>query len=439
MNHPTSPIYDAPVYHTALEAYVASAAIPLVIYGYPLVESIRTCRLQTSVAEVTGYGRAPMNVLSASEKQWTHEDRDIVTPANDLLYFTGWANLADGPVVLTVPPRPDADRYYVVELLDAYTDNFLNLGLRNVPIEGGQYRLVGPNHPANDRRDNDIACPTSLIWLIGRVLVSSEQDLGAARAFETGFTLSGHASHRRPASVDRWTASGDAALDFWQNLLNALHDFPPPQQEAGILALLRRVGIRVENGVEVSQLKPVVVQGLVNAYQQGMKLIEANTRSQFRKPWGYSLKLGKWGDDYLLRATTAMKGLGALAAEEAVYALGDYDADGNLLDGRHTYELRFPPGQLPPAHAFWSVSLYGRDYYFVDNPIKRYAIGNRTPDLQTEADGTLTIRIGSKAPTDARNWLPAPAEPFYLILRLYHPSDDFRTGKYVIPALRRID
>jgi hypothetical protein len=439
MNHPAAPVYDAPVYASALEAYVASAAIPLVIYGYPLTEAIRTCRLQTSVAEVTGYGRAPVNALSASERQWTHEDRDIVTPANDLLYFCGWVNLADGPVTLSIPARPDADRYFVVELLDAFTDNFLNLGLRNVPSEGGRFRLLGPGQAASNDGAIDVHCPTTLVWMLGRVLVNGEQDLAAARSFQSGFALTEHPGSRRPLCVERWVGGNEPAIDFFQNLFAALKEFPPAPHEVGLLALLRRVGIRIEEGVDVASLKPVVVQGLVNAYQQGMKLIETNTRSQFRKSWGYSLKLGKWGDDYLLRATTAMKGLGALSADEAVYALGDYDADGRQLDGSQRYELRFGPGMLPPAEAFWSVSLYGKDFYFVDNPIGRYAIGNRTPGLRMEPDGSLALTISHEAPADTANWLPAPSGPFYLILRLYHPSAGFIRGEYVIPAVRRID
>ncbi|HVL75416.1 MAG TPA: DUF1254 domain-containing protein, partial [Noviherbaspirillum sp.] len=153
MTQPTS-APGTPVHGSPLEAYVTAAAVPLAIYGFPLVESIRTCRVQTSVAQVTGYGRAPVNALSASERQWTHEDRDIVTPANDLLYFCGWINLADGPVTLSIPRRAEADRYFVVELLDAYTDNFLNLGLRNVGAEGGRFRLVGPGMPEFARKES---------------------------------------------------------------------------------------------------------------------------------------------------------------------------------------------------------------------------------------------------------------------------------------------
>jgi len=436
MNHPASTMLSTPVHASPQEALVAAAALPLVIYGYPLVETLRTCRLQTSVDAPTRYGRAPMNMLSASARQWTHEDRDIVTPANDLLYFCGWLNLADGPVTLRVPALPDAERYYVVELLDAHTNNFANLGQRNVPQSGADIEIVGPGQRGSGA--HVVEAPTSLVWIIGRVLVTGPDDLARAYAFEQGFQIVSSAGPARPASVTQWQESGDEGIDFFQNLFRAMRDFPPSQQETGLFTLLRKVGLRLEDEVEIATLRPSIVNGLRSAYAQGMALIEAHTRSQGHKAWGYSLRLGTYGDDWLLRACTAMKGLGALRADEAVYAMADFDADGERLDGHHTYELRFPPGKRPPADAFWSVSLYGEDRYFTANEMGRYAVGDRTPGLRSEADGTLAIPIGHARPPQDANWLPAPAGHFYLILRLYHPSEAFRAGQYTIPAVHRI-
>ncbi|MGY8526017.1 DUF1254 domain-containing protein [Paracidovorax citrulli] len=436
MNQPIPEFFAAPVYKSAQEALVTAAAVPLVIYGYPLIETLRTCRVQTAVSDVTSYGRAPVNTLSASARPWTHEDRDIVTPANDLLYFCAWINLADGPVTLAVPPLPERDRYYVVELLDAWTNNFENLGPRNVPVEGGTITLAGPGQPAEG--EHVVHCPTSLVWLLGRVLVQGPDDLAAAHAFEQGFALQA-AGRALPDCVREWSNTGEPGLDFFQNLFNALREFPPADRELGAFALLRKVGLHPGDELDVTALRADVRAGLTNAYRQGMQLIEAHTRSQGRKSWGYSLKLGVYGEDWLQRACTAMKGLGALRADEAIYAMADFDADGEPLHGAHEYELRFAPGMLPPAQAFWSVSLYGEDRYFTANAIGRYAVGDRTPGLRMEDDGTLVIPISHRRPVLDDNWLPAPAAPFYLILRLYHPAPAFMQGQYRIPAVRRID
>lgn len=234
-----------------------------------------------------------------------------------------------------------------------------------------------------------------------------------------------------------WQETGDAAIDFFQNLYRAMGDFPPAPAEQGLFTLLRKAGLRLGEEIDFASLRAPVVAGLRSAYQQGLAIIEAHTRSQGHKAWGYSMRLGTYGDDWLLRACTAMKGLGALRADEAVYAMADFDADGERLDGRNTYELRFAPGMLPPADAFWSVSLYGEDRFFTANAIGRYAVGDRTPGLRMEADGTLVIPVSHARPAQDDNWLPAPAGPFYLILRLYHPGKAFMDGQYTIPAVRR--
>lgn len=423
-------------------AYVAAMATPLVIAGYPLVETLRTCRVQTAVSKASGYGRAPFGQISASDHLWTHADRDIVTPANDLLYFCAWINLADAPALITVPPA--GGRYFVIELLDAYTENFINLGIRNVPPQGARYVLHGPSTPAAATAAAAAAgaiataCPTSLVWLLGRVLVSGEADLAAAREYMERFTLDSRST--LPASVRLWQDSGDAAPDFFANLLHGMADFPAPAGGGDLSALVTALGFKPGDGAAPAGANSRVQEGLRAAYAQGMHIIEAHTVSQTRKPWGYTTRLGRWNGSLLLRATTAMKGLGALCAEETIYAMADFDHEGEPLNGSHRYALRFASGGLPPADAFWSVSLYGADRYFVDHPARRHAVGDRTAGLTYDADGALTIPISHERPlSHAANWLPAPAAPFYLILRLYHPRAEVLSGRYVIPPVMRVE
>ena len=420
---------------SAQAAYAATMAAPLVIAGYPLIETLRTCRLQTTATADTGYGRAPIGRLSFSEHAWTDADRDIVTPANDLLYFCGWLNLRDAPAVISVPAS--TGRYFVVELLDAYTENFLNLGVRNVDASGGRFALRGPGTSAPAIAGTQpVDCPTDLVWLLGRVLVSGPDDLAAARAFMAGFALECIGPCPLPACVAGWIDTGDVALDFFANLSQGMAEFPAPRAAEDTRALAQSIGL-VPGGLE--HMPPRQVEGLRAAHASAMAIIETHTRSQGRKAWGYSTRLGKWGGNLLLRATTAMKGLGALAAEETIYALADFDHQGEPLVGARRYTLRFAVGGLPPADAFWSVSLYGADRYFVANDIARHAVGDRTAGLAFDADGGLTIPIQHARPaTRAANWLPSPTGPFYLILRLYHPKKEFLAGRYVIPPVMRL-
>jgi hypothetical protein len=422
-------LHDDPVV-----ALVRMFAGPLAIARYPVVEVVRTCALHT-LPHSTSPLRRPFNTIHASMRRWTHEDRDIVTPANDFLYLNAWIDLSEGPVVLDIPAMDDG-RYYVVELLDAFTNNFTNLSPRNAGVRGGRFVL----HTAEQRPTGDgvrVACPTTLVWMLGRVLVQGDDDLARAQQTAGAFRLDGPQG-AGPACVRQWHDSGDAALDFFENVYRSFADLPPRDDEAPMVSALERVGIRASGGSGMAALPALVEQGLRLAYADAQHLILAFTQSRARRNWSYSLVLGRYGHDHLLRACIAMKGLGALAADEAIYATADFDEAGELLDGSRRYELYFPPGQLPPVDALWSLSLYGADRYFADNPIRRYAIGDRTPGLQYDADGGLRIQIQHDAPAEQANWLPAPQGGFYLILRFYHPQAAFLEGRYAIPPVRAV-
>ena len=427
-------------------ALAAHAAIAAVVAGYPLLESVRTCRIQTGDVQTgpgaQGYGRAPFNVLGHSDHRWTDRDRDIVTPANDLLYTNAWLDLRQGPVILTLPRQ--TGRFFVVELLDAWTNNFFNIGMRNTPAEGGRFALLGPDCSDADAPAGCVPlhCPTSLVWVLGRVLVDSDDDVAAARAFQTSWHISAPPpAAAAPASVAAWQEGGDPALDFFANLGRALADFPPPPEHAGVFLLLKSVHLTLRPDGRLGELRPATLEGLRQGHAAGMALIEGHTRAASKAPWRYSTRLGRYGDDLMLRASTAYKGLGALSAEIAVYAMSDYDHDGRQLDGRHLYRIRFDDGGDLPADAFWSITLYGEDRYLAPNPLHRFALGNRSA-LQRDADGSLNLYVSQAQPPGPTamlcNWLPAPAGPFYLILRLYHPQQRLFDGQYRFPEIERI-
>ena len=416
----------------------AALAAPLVIWGYPLLEVLRTCHLQTDPAASPGFGRGPFGQFQRSERPWTHEDRDIVTPSCDLLYYNGWAWIGDAPVRLHIPPH--LGRYYVVQLLDAWTENFHNVGARNTPAEGTDWWLLHRDDPLPPGIDPDrvVRCPTRLVWLLGRALVSGPEDLPGARAFVQAVQLEG--SGPRPSCVRDWHESGDASFDFFANLIQAVQALGVPPGASDLQPLMRSLRLRPGDIEALQRSSARVREGLRQAYEQGIRLIEAHTVNLTRKPWTWTPLLGRWGDNILMRATVAMKGLGALAASETLYAQADFDAHSEALSGQRSYRLRFEAGQLPPADAFWSVSLYGEDRYFVPNPIGRYAIGDRSTGLHFGSDGSLTLQIQHQCPAEGpANWLPAPQGGFYLILRLYHPREDMLRGRYDIPPLQVVN
>jgi hypothetical protein len=411
------------------------AAGPLAMARYPVVEVLRTCALQTLPGSTSAL-RSPLNAIHASMHRWTHEDRTFVTPSNDFLYLNGWIDLTNGPVTLDIPPM-EHDRYYVVELLDAFTNNFINLSPRNAGSGGARFVLHRPGEAPEVAGGEAVACPTALVWLLGRVLVKSEDDLARAQEIARAFGLKGPVCEG-PSAARRWQLGGDPALDFFQNVFNSFADLPVQNDETAPVTMLAQLGISGARGVDVAALPAPVQRGLRLGYEDAQRLIFAFSESRTKSGWAYSLNLGRYGHAHLPRACVALKGIAALAAEEAVYASADFDDAGAHLDGGTRYVLHFPAGELPPVDAMWSLSLYGADRFFVDNPIRRYAIGDRTADLQYEADGGLRIVIQHDAPASTTNWLPAPAGRFYLILRLYHPRAAFLEGRYAIPGVQAI-
>jgi len=441
----------------ARQALARAVGMTAFVYGYPLVESMRTCRLQTGGSAGTP-ARAPVDALHHITRPSTDRDRDIVTPANDLLYSTAWIHLTDGPRLLTVPAAArHPGRYFVLALYDAWTENVENLGPRNCAAEGETVLLVGPGGqvPAALQGHRVVHCPTHLVWLIGRILVGDGDDLAAAQALQSEIALSaapGTGQGRRPMAVEQWSGEPlDAMAEAWEQqrppeqvaprfftaLCQSLADAPGRAEDQGLLAWLGQAGLTGGQQFAWGALDEPTRAGLVAGFADAVALVANAARSRSAKPWLLASRAGRYGSDYLVRALTAYIGLGALAIDEALYGAGHFDAQARPLDGRCRYTLRFAADEMPPAEAFWSVTLYDADRFLYRNELGRHAIGDRTSGLRRESDGALVIDFSHEPPADQRNWLPTPDGPFYLILRLYHPREGVRSWK--IPALQPVE
>ena len=441
---------DAARQHMARAAGFAAA-----VYGYPLIESMRTCRLQTQ-SEAT---RAPINALHHIDHPSTDLDRDVVTPANDLLYTTGWIELSQGPMVLTVPSASRHEgRYFVLALYDAYTENFANVGPRNSKPEGDQVLLVGPGGsvPPALAGMRVLHCPTNLVWLISRIVVGDTPDWPAAQALQQDIRLQApagaQASRQAPRAVAQWVGApvdvmatvfeqggdaADVAPVFFRHLALALVDAPGRVEDQGMVAWLSQSALKLGEGFEWGALDAPIQAGLIEGFAQALQLIGVSARSRSAKPWSLAARAGRYGNDYLVRALTAYIGLGALATDEAIYGAGHFDAQRLPLDGARNYSMRFEAGELPPADAFWSVTLYDADRFLYANAMGRHSIGDRTPGLRFEADGALQLDFSHERPAQTSNWLPTPQGHFYLIVRIYYPRDGIMSWR--VPALQAVE
>jgi hypothetical protein len=405
-----------------------TAARDAFIYTLPLIE------VATTRQRGMGLGQR-MGAITHVRNLATHKHRAVTTPNTDTLYSTAHIDLSAGPVTITLPAA--GDRYLSLALMDAYTNNFAILGTRTTGPDGGTFRLVGPREAIEGW--NVIRSPTDHVWALARVLVEGPHDLDAARETQAGISLQGPACDPPGPYAAR---SADWA-EYFASAAALMAANPPPVTDLAILRRMAPLGLL--EGFDPARFSPGEVAEIEAGLAEGRKAVRGGggLAGNFVGGWSYpSVRLGDFDQDYGLRGTVALGGLAALPPAEAMYLQGDGPEPGKLFDGKMAWRLHFPADGHLPVNSFWSLSLYEAtedgQFFFCDNPLGRYAIGDRTPGLATNPDGSLDIWIGHESPGAARegNWLPAPAGPFALFMRAYLPKPELLQGYYRMPPLQ---
>jgi hypothetical protein len=443
---------------TGQEALAFAVGLNVVTWGYPQVffEDLMRGRTQPDAEAKTGNPRSLVNQFGLMRALRGPEFKQIATPNNDTLYAQAFCDISREPIVLSVP-KVDPDRYYAMQLWDPNGDTIDYIGARTTGRDAGHYAIVGPDWkgtlPAGVKR---IDCPYTSFVVWGRIGVNGPDDVANAIAIEDALRLvplSQFGKSERQPPPDEAFSRQRVALEvpadlpddllFYYKLAQSLKHVPPKTQDAVVAASLSYIGFKDGNTTfDYRSLSEAQKKGLAKAYQFGLHLMDATaeTVGVNVNGWRWSPKSGILGDDYLFRAAWAKWFTGGNAPQEAIYMDGRVDDKGQPVTGANRYVMRFEKGELPKVSAFWSLSMYHvSDGSFVENPIKRYSIGDRTPGVTPDDDGSLTLYIQHDAPTDAKqraNWLPAPADGFYLNLRLYGPDDGLAKGTWAPPAVK---
>ncbi|WP_280234333.1 DUF1254 domain-containing protein [Nocardia cyriacigeorgica] len=374
----------------------------------------------------------------------------------DSLYSSAWLDLREEPMVLQVP-EIDPRRYWVMQLLDAWTNTVHNpSSVRPQQAEGTAapyaYLISGPGWSGSVPEGmRSLPMPTRMVWLLGRIQVNGRDDVPAVRAIQTqlrltplsswppGAITSPPAGQEGPAELPEPPVEAVAdmsARDFFDRMCALMVDNPPAPEDAPALDRFATVGITPgghPRGIDTDEL----IAGADTARRQIAVYLDPLARTE--NGWVINTDIGRYGTNYLLRASTANRGLGANLAENAMYPtlFGDAGGDGASVP----FRLRFPPGATPPVDAFWSLTAYGANGHLVANPAEIYSIGHQVPVVY-QPDGTLELAVqyadpGSTVP--AGNWLPIPpAGQFSLVLRLYAPREAALTGAWVPPPLEPV-
>ena len=387
-----------------------------------------------------------------------HTFKDVITANADTPYSMGMLDLRGGPVVLTVPEI--TDRYYVMQFENLLGDNELFIGSRATGTAAGSYFLMGPTWEGDvpEGFTGSFRFETELVFLLGRTQLLNPDDQPALAEVMRQYRLEpyevfqgGEAPPLLSFDWPHWEdpASRDERFIGYVNALLPLCE-PIHPSEMELFAQFASIGIGA--GVPFNpdalsdEQRQAIVQGIAAAIEAFARALSAV--GQDVNSFTMAAVFGNrafFNGNYALRAVAAQLGWGGNDQIEAFYPLARVDANGENLDGAHAYQLRWETD--PPVNAFWSLTMYDKSYdgaagYLVKNPINRYLINSTTEGLVRDADGGLTITVQHAEPNDPAqraNWLPAPAEEFYISLRLYWPKPAALDGTWEPPLVVRVD
>ncbi len=384
--------------------------------------------------------------------------RELVGFNLDTLYSTAVLDLSNEPFVLSVPAM--RDRYWIVQLLDAWNEVTAVLGARTFGGEGGHFAIVGPTWRGTLPDDlTAIRAATSMLIVAPRIYTAGKDDLATVHALQDQLQLTPLSrwgtSYQPPEDVPvarKWGADVDdstpvsrqvfdlSAQDYFTRLCGLLVDNPPHDVDVPLLARMAMLGIAPGATFSMAMFPAEIRDAINRGVQAGQKEIVAtrNELGKQRNGWHVTRDIGRYGDRYAYRAAWTFYAAGGSLVQDAFQATTLVDCQGRKLDGQTAYVLRFSAGEHPPVHAFWSVTLYQPNFYLARNAIDRYALGSND-GLQIDRDGTLTIYIQRESPGREResNWLPSPAGDFLLAMRLYWPKDVVGDGSWNPPAVMR--
>lgn len=427
----------------------------LCVWGYPLVRSLQLREKMTRA--VAGRERGSARSAAAPLGEFGHQKllsdpgyRVGVAPNVDTLYSVAWVDLRRGDLRLDLPDF--GQRYYAFQF--GYHDTTCHtLGQRTDGASLGPVKIRWAPSLAvpvvtSDEGETELRCNSRLLMIAGRIMVDSSdpRDLEEVHALQEAIILTRTGTDTRAVTPESDRSGRPVTTDpesgpgrlFFDQLSQVMDDVSGDAVDPGIRDVLSAVGWRPGEaiGAEVPEpaLDEAVSRGL-NQVRRGIAEV-----GEIRNGWMINFAGIDFGHDWLLRASVAMAQIYINPAEEALYPVLEVDSAGRGLVGRHRYRLRFTPEQLPPVAYFWSLTMYHAEGLLVSNPLSRYAVGDRSPHLRYDADGSLELVISHDRPAEGEdNWLPAPVGGFRLMLRLYGPSAQCLDGGWSPPPLVRED
>jgi len=438
------------------EGEAVDIATQAYIFGYPLVTMETTRKVMTNTVAPQGT-HAPMGQFLNMREYPTAAFRDVTAPNADTLYSAAWLDLSKEPYVLSMPDMKG--RYYLMPMLSGWTDVFADPGKRTTGAKAQAYAITGPGFKGTlPAGVTELKSPTNMVWILGRTYCTgTPQDYADVHKLQDQYVLVPLSSFGKPYAAPKGVV--DPATDmktpvreqvnampvgeYFSLLARLMKDNPPAPADVPVVARMARLGLVPGQEFDLSRLSPAVAARLAAVPKAAFEQVMAYEKKAGKivNGWLVPTDLGLYGTKYELRAVVTAIGLGANRPQDAVYP-AYVGLPGQKLTGADKYVLHFDKGMLPPVDGFWSLTMYDKDYFFVDNPLNRYTLSPRNK-LKFNSDGSVDLYIQKDNPGKSKesNWLPAPAGEMNLMLRLYWPKTtppSILDGSWSPPAVRQV-
>lgn len=440
------------------EELAASVGTQLYIYGLPVMLEYQFRNKMLAVAKnfVTSDGQTKLgNAADGIQyNEWlhvkwlaTHLVKTGASPNEDTIYSVMFADVSKEPLILTVPPIKN--RYYNIQISDAYLENVHYIGTSKNEVSGGEYALVGPNFkgtlPKNIKK---LRMPHNFFIPIIRLQVRDrKEDLIKAIPLQESFkaqTLGSYLGKEIKKTDVILPSIPKTGLEWFSALLNMMKENPPIARDSMIIAQMNFIGLKLDGTNNINSLSASTKKGLERAFIAGKKIVAQAVMDgkETKSHWLYNYDYGTPKQNYLVRAAYSLWGLTTHSKEEAIYFRGNYDSNRQLLDGKNKYTITFDKDKKSPCRFFWSITSYDERDFVLNSDFHYSASNDREHPAKLNADGSLTLYIQAEQPegVDIGNWIPTTKEgPFQLMYRLYSPDavmfDTNKLDEYLPPII----
>jgi hypothetical protein len=437
------------------EEAVHAIAVDAYLYFYPLVSMDITRKQSTNILAGKEFGKGPMNTFVSVPAFPPAELKVVVRINFDTLYSIAWLDLTKEPQIVSAPDTHG--RFYLLPMLDMWSDVFASPGWRTTGTEAGNFLVTPPGWTGTVPEGlSQISAPTPYVWIIGRTRTDGLSDYTAVHEIQANLKVTALSRWGEPpdpvkAEIDptvdmktppKTQADTMPAAKYFTYAAELLKLHPPHSTDQPIIAQMKRIGIEPGKSFDFDKLDPAVKKAIESAPGDAQQIMKWKVASIARIVNGWSMNtdtMGVYGNYYLKRAMVTQLGLGANLPEDAIYPLNLFDDTGKPLDGANKYTLHFDKGATPPVNGIWSITLYDDECFQVANVLNRFAVSSWMP-FKHDADGSLDLYFQNESPgkDNEANWLPAPKGSFNVCMRLYGPKSEALTGKWNPPPVTKV-